>query len=162
MVVAGGGVGAAAAFTGGGSATAPQVSASATATPAIPTSTATSIPSTGAGTGAGSGSGTGAASPAASATETSTAPGGDQPARHRRASVALALSVPGKVSWVQVSRPGGRVVFQGMLRHGHRLTYRRGPLDVIVGDAGAVRVQRGRHVVSPFGRPGEVRHFTAR
>jgi hypothetical protein len=65
------------------------------------------------------------------------------------------------VSWVQVTR-GARVLFQGMLRHGHRLSYRHGPLQVTLGDAGAVRLQRGNAVSNPAGRPGQVLRFSVR
>lgn len=81
---------------------------------------------------------------------------------HRHPPVALRLAVPRSVSWVEVTRPTGQVLFQGMLRRGHRLTYRHGPLDVTVGNAGAVRIVRGTHVRYPAGKSGQVLRFTVR
>ena len=99
---------------------------------------------------------------AATPTPTPTHPAnalGQPAARHHRPPPkppALALKVDGHVSWVEVTRPTGHVAFSGLLRHGHELTYRNGPLHVVVGDAGAVRLDRHGHRRSPLGKPGQV------
>jgi hypothetical protein len=72
-----------------------------------------------------------------------------------RPSYALKLAVSGSVSWIEVRRPGGKVLVSGLVRHGHHLTYRHGPLSVVIGNAAAVLVTRHGHT-SRAGRPGEV------
>jgi hypothetical protein len=91
-----------------------------------------------------------AVSPAPTAVSTPSA----QPAVHRRP-VALRLVITGSVSWIEVRRPTGRVLVSGLIRHGHRLTYRHGPLDVVIGNAAAVQVTR-HGATHRAGRPGEV------
>jgi hypothetical protein len=71
----------------------------------------------------------------------------------------LKLTAVGRVSWVQVVGPHHRVLFVGMLRHGHSLTFTRRPLAVTLGDAGAVRVVYNGKVYRHAGRPGQVRLF---
>jgi hypothetical protein len=73
-----------------------------------------------------------------------------------RPAPALALTVVGRVSWVEVTRAHGRVVFSGLLRHGGHLAYRRGPLHLVIGNAGAVRLVRRGLVTEPAGRPRQV------
>ena len=68
------------------------------------------------------------------------------------------MVITGSVSWIEVKRPSGRVLVSGMVRHGRHLTYRRGPLDVVIGNAGAVTVTRGTHT-RRAGNPGEVVRF---
>lgn len=80
----------------------------------------------------------------------------------RQPAPALQLVVTGQVSWVEVTRADGRVLFSGLLRHGHRLAYRSGPLHVVVGDAGAVRLDRHGRSRAPLGRPGQVVRLTVR
>jgi len=75
-------------------------------------------------------------------------------------SVALALTVTGQVSWVEVTRPNGHVLVSGLIRHDRRLAFRHGRLRVTIGDAGAVRLVRHGHVHAPAGRPGQVLRFT--
>lgn len=146
VVLGAGGVGAAAAF-GGDPAPAPMPRVAASLAP--PTGPAPAVTSPAAG------------SPAAdTATATAGTPSPDPPhgtaaaARSSRPA-ALVIAVPGRVSWVQVLR-GPRVAFEGMLRHGHRLAYRHGPLAVTIGDAGAVRLVRDGHGHGRAGKPGEV------
>jgi hypothetical protein len=47
------------------------------------------------------------------------------------------------------------VLVSGIVRHGRHLTYRHGPLSVVIGNAAAVTVTRAGHT-SRAGRPGEV------
>jgi len=82
-------------------------------------------------------------------------------ARVRAHPPAFVLTVTGRVSWVEVSRPGGRVLAGGLWRHGRHLVVRRGPLRVVIGDASAVRVVRHGHRMRP-GRPGAVRRLAVR
>jgi hypothetical protein len=75
----------------------------------------------------------------------------------------FAITVAGVVSWVRVALPTGRVVYAGMLRHGHVLTFARHPLTVTIGNAGAVRLvlhHRLQHAVA--GSAGQVLTFTYR
>jgi hypothetical protein len=85
-------------------------------------------------------------SPSPSATST--------PAPHRP-SYALRLEITGSVSWIEVRRPGGRVLVSGLVRHGRHLTYHHGPLSVVIGNAGAVQVTR-HGATHRAGKAGEV------
>lgn len=69
------------------------------------------------------------------------------------------MVITGSVSWIEVKRPSGRVLVSGLVRHGHHLTYRRGPLDVVIGNAGAVRLTRHGQT-SRAGKRGEVVRFS--
>ena len=70
-------------------------------------------------------------------------------------SYALKLSITGSVSWIEVRRPGGKVFVSGLVRHGKSLTYRHGPLSVVIGNAGAVTVTRSG-ASHRAGKSGEV------
>jgi hypothetical protein len=78
---------------------------------------------------------------------------------HRQ--VALRLVVVRGISWVEVRRPGGRVLVSGIVRHGRHLAFAHGPLDVVIGNAGAVRLTRNGHT-HRAGAPGQVLRFTVR
>jgi hypothetical protein len=65
------------------------------------------------------------------------------------------MVITGSVSWIEVKRPSGRVLVSGMVRHGHHLTYTRGPLDVVIGNGGAVQLTR-HGKTRKAGRPGQV------
>jgi hypothetical protein len=66
-----------------------------------------------------------------------------------RPAPALAIHVIGRVSWVEVTRAGGRVLYSGLLRHGREVVVRQGPATAVVGDAGAVRLSRHGRVAGP-------------
>ena len=68
----------------------------------------------------------------------------------------------GRVSWVQVIGPHGRVLTAAIVRHGRTLTYRQRPLIVTLGDAGAVRLVLHHHAHAPAGKRGAVLRFTYR
>jgi len=69
------------------------------------------------------------------------------------------MVITGSVSWIEVKRPSGRILVSGLVRHGHRLTYDHGPLNVVIGNAGAVQLSRhGR--TARAGKLGEVVRFT--
>jgi hypothetical protein len=68
------------------------------------------------------------------------------------------MVITGSVSWIEVKRPGGRVLVSGLVRHGHGLTYTHGPLDVVIGNAGAVQLTKHGHT-SRAGKLGEVVRF---
>ena len=124
-----------------------------TPTASAPTAAATSAT-------ASSAAPTAATSPSAKPSPGPTSTADDQP-NEVHAQPALRIVVTGRVSWVEVTRGNGHVVFSGLLRHGHRLVYGAGPLHVVVGDAGAVRVDRHGHPHAPLGRPGQVVRFNA-
>jgi len=98
-----------------------------------------------------------ALSPTPSASPTPS--GAPTPVAHHRPPVALKLSITGSVSWIEVRRPGGKVLASGLVRHGQKLTYHHGPLSVVIGNAAAVTVTR--HGTSHrAGKPGEVVKLT--
>jgi hypothetical protein len=74
----------------------------------------------------------------------------------------FAITVTGKASWVQVVGPRGGVLYAGMLRHGHTLTYPQRPLRVTLGDAGAVRLVLHHRATAHAGKRGQVLRFTVR
>ena len=81
---------------------------------------------------------------------------------HHAAAAALRLTITGSVSWIEVRRASGRVLVSGMVRHGHHLTYAHGPLDVVIGNAGAVQLSRDGHSPHRAGKLGEVVRFSVR
>jgi hypothetical protein len=94
--------------------------------------------------------------PAPGPSATPTPSSSPTPRQRQHRAPALTLAITGGVSWIEVGRPTGRVLFRGLLRHGRRLTYVGGPLTLVIGDAGAVRLVRHGHITQPAGRPGEV------
>ena len=73
------------------------------------------------------------------------------------------MTVTGRVSWVSVAEPRGRILFQSLMRHGRSVRFpQRRPLSVVIGDAGAVRLVLRHHAHSPAGRRGQVLRFTVR
>jgi hypothetical protein len=74
----------------------------------------------------------------------------------------FAVTVTGRVSWVGVVGPHGKVLYAGLLRHGRTLTYRQRPLTVTLGDAGAVRLVLHHRAKAHAGRRGQVLRFTVR
>lgn len=74
------------------------------------------------------------------------------------------MLITGSVSWIEVKRPSGQVLVSGLVRHGHHLTYGHGPLDVVIGNAGAVQLSRQGHHPHRAGKLGEVvtLHVTGR
>ena len=101
-------------------------------------------------------------SPAPSASATPTATQSAVPARPAPALPDFALTVVGRVSWVSVVGPRGRVLYAGLLRHGRTLSYRQRPLAVTLGDAGAVRLVLHHRVHARAGRQGAVLRFSYR
>jgi len=73
----------------------------------------------------------------------------------------FAVTVTGRVCWVQIVAPRGRVLYAGLLRHGRTLTYLQRPLQVTLGDAGAVRLVLHHHA-KPAGHRGQVLRFLYR
>lgn len=144
-----GGVGARAALSGGGS---ESPAAPTAARPVLPASAASATATV---------SPTSSPPPAAvaSSAPASTPAPGPRPAAHP---AALAVTVTGRISWVEVTRPSGHVLVSGIIRHGRHLAFRHGPLHVVIGDAGAVRLVRHGHAHAPAGRPGQVLRFTVR
>jgi hypothetical protein len=135
-----GGVGASAALSGGGGhpAALPPV-----AHPASSTPPATSSPTVGAST---------APSVAAAPPSPATPPAPD-----------FAITVTGRVCWIQVVGPHGRVLLAAIVRHGRTVSFPQRPLVVTLGDAGAVRLVLRHHAqVHAPGRPGQVLRFTVR
>lgn len=131
-----GGVGASAALSGGGSDHGSGVRPSLPLATSAPSSTPTS--------------------PVTSATPVVT------PASRPAATPDFAITVTGRVCWVQVVGPHGRVLIAANVRHGRTLTYKQRPLLVTLGDAGAVRLVLRHHAHAPAGKRGMVLRFTYR
>jgi hypothetical protein len=71
----------------------------------------------------------------------------------------LSLRVTGAASYVQVTTWNNHLLLRRILHHGQRLDYRRHGLQVVLGDAGAVRLSINGHRAHRAGRPGEVVHL---
>jgi hypothetical protein len=104
-----------------------------------------------------------AAAPSTAATTSPTATTSPAAARSARPLPDFAITVTGRLCWVQVVGPRGHVLIAAIVRHGRTLTYRQRPLVVTLGDAGAVRLVLHHHAQTrPAGRRGEVLRFTVR
>jgi hypothetical protein len=84
------------------------------------------------------------------------------PGSHALVAPDFAITVTGRVSWVQVVGPHGRVLIAAIVRHGRTLTYKQRPLVVTLGDAGAVRLVLHHRAHEPAGARGAVLRFTYR
>ena len=84
------------------------------------------------------------------------------PRPHRTPTVGFAVAVTARVSWVSVTLVNRRVLYAGLLRHGHMVTFRQRPIDVVIGDAGAVRLTLHGHLHAPAGHSGAVLRFRVR
>jgi len=84
------------------------------------------------------------------------------PAEQRTATADFAVTATRGIAWVQVIGPHGRVLYAGLLRRGHTLSYPQRPLTVTIGDAGAVRLVLHHHAHNPAGRRGAVLRLTVR
>jgi cytoskeleton protein RodZ len=71
----------------------------------------------------------------------------------------LALRVTGSQSYIQITSRSGHLLIRRILHHGQHLAYRRHGLDVVIGNAGAVRLSVGGHRAHLAGRPGQVRRL---
>jgi hypothetical protein len=71
----------------------------------------------------------------------------------------LALRVTGSASWVQVLTRGDHVLVRRILHHGQHLSYHQHGLNVVLGDAGAVRMSIAGRPPHRAGSSGEVVHF---
>jgi hypothetical protein len=78
---------------------------------------------------------------------------------HPRPTDTLVLRVTGSESWVQVLTWNNHVLLRQIVHHDKRLVYRQHGLQVVLGNAGAVRVSVAGHHPHLAGRPGEVRRF---
>lgn len=74
----------------------------------------------------------------------------------------FAITVTGRLCWIQVVGPRGHVLIAAIVRHGRTLTYKQRPLAVTLGDAGAVRLVLHHHVHARAGKRGQVLRFTYR
>jgi hypothetical protein len=62
-------------------------------------------------------------------------------------------------SYIQITSRSGHLLIRRILHHGQHLAYRRHGLDVVIGNAGAVRLSVGGHRAHLAGRPGQVRRL---
>jgi hypothetical protein len=80
---------------------------------------------------------------------------------HGVAAPALRIVDTGSACYVQVTADGH--VLKQRILHGHQhLTFRRHGLDVVLGNAGGVRIAFGGHRLHRAGRSGQVRRFRIR
>jgi hypothetical protein len=80
-------------------------------------------------------------------------------AHHRvRRPAVLAVTDVGGPCYIQVTRQGHLLV-RRILHHGEHVAFRRHGLDVVLGNAGGVRVSINGHHAHRAGRAGQVRTF---
>ncbi len=109
----------------------------------------------------------GSSSPSPSATASpSESPSPANPAESAVAAVpadkvTVKLSVPERRSWVSVKDHTGRSLFDGVLEQGQHKTFTDAEqVDLVLGDAGAVRVSvNGKPITDKF-RPGQVQRLS--
>lgn len=80
----------------------------------------------------------------------------------QRAPAALTLRTLNAESYVQVRATNGKLLARKILPRNRQLSFRRHGLDVVLGNAGAVRVAIDGHRAHRAGRSGQVVHFTVR
>lgn len=73
----------------------------------------------------------------------------------------LVVTDTGPACYLRVERAGHLLVRTILHGHQHR-TFRRHGLDVVLGNAGAVRIAREGHRAVRAGRPGQVLQFHVR
>lgn len=105
-----------------------------------------------------------AATPTAPATPTtSPSPKPKQrPAHHRVAPAALSVTDVGSACYIQVTTTHGNLIVRRILHHGQHVSFRRHGLDVVLGNAGGVKVSIDGHHARRGGRSGQVRSFRVR
>jgi Domain of unknown function (DUF4115) len=81
------------------------------------------------------------------------------PAQHRSAPATLTVSDTGPACYVQVTTKDGHLLVRRIL-HGHQhLAFRQHGLDVVLGNAGGVRIAVDGHHAHRAGESGQVLHF---
>lgn len=74
----------------------------------------------------------------------------------------FSVTAIGRMAWVQILGGHRQVLYSGMLRHGRTVGFNQRPLQVTIGDAGAVRLVVRHHARTPAGKPGAVLSFSVR
>jgi hypothetical protein len=80
-------------------------------------------------------------------------------ASHPRPTDTLSMRVTGSESYVQVMTWNNHLLLRRILHHGQRLSYRQHGLQVVLGNAGAVRMSVDGHAARSAGHSGQVRRF---
>jgi Domain of unknown function (DUF4115) len=78
---------------------------------------------------------------------------------HVRPTDTLALTVTGSASYVEVMTWNNHLLVRRILHHDQRLAYHQHGLQVVLGNAGAVRMSLHGRPAHLAGKPGEVRRF---
>jgi Domain of unknown function (DUF4115) len=81
---------------------------------------------------------------------------------HRVAPDALTVTDLGPACYIQVTTMQGHLVVRRILHDGQHLAFRHHGLEVVLGNAGGVRVSIDGHHAHRAGRSGQVRTFTVR
>jgi hypothetical protein len=81
---------------------------------------------------------------------------------HHRAAPVLVVTDIGPACYLQVTAPGGQLLTRQILHGGQRVVFRRHGLDVVLGNAGGVRISVDGRRAHLAGRSGQVRTFHVR
>jgi hypothetical protein len=82
--------------------------------------------------------------------------------RHRIAPDALVVTDTGSACYIQVTTTNGHLVMRRILHDGQHVAFRHHGLDVVLGNAGGVRISIDGRRAHLAGRSGEVRSFSVR
>src|ERR1700689_1730913 len=77
-------------------------------------------------------------------------------AAHHRAAPALVVTDVGSPCYIQVTTAHGRLLVRRILHHGDHVAFRRHGLDVVLGNAGGVKIAINGHPPHRAGRSGQV------
>lgn len=103
------------------------------------------------------------ATPAPAVTPTTAAkPKAHRVTHHRAAPAALSVTDLGPACYLQVRTTPGHLVVRTILHRGQHLTFRHHGLDVVLGNAGGVKISIDGHAARRAGRSGQVRVFRVR
>jgi cytoskeleton protein RodZ len=83
-------------------------------------------------------------------------------AAHHRTAPALVISDTGSPCYIQVTTSHGQLLTRRILHHGDHVAFRRHGLDVVLGNAGGVKIAVNGHRAHRAGRSGQVRVFRVR
>jgi cytoskeleton protein RodZ len=87
----------------------------------------------------------------------------ERPVRHHRvAPAALTVIDVGPSCYIQVTTMQGHLIVRTIMHHGQHLTFRHHGLDVVLGNAGGVKISVNGHRAHRAGRSGQVRTFRVR
>jgi cytoskeleton protein RodZ len=84
------------------------------------------------------------------------------PAHHRASPAALSVTDLGPACYIQVTNSRGHLIVRTIMHGGQHLAFRHHGLEVVLGNAGGVKISINGHRPQRAGRSGQVRIFRVR